>query len=809
MNSRKIKALYLIMFIALVPMISFMSPNVSAGGSGGNYPPPATGKWTVTSDTAVWDETIHLDGGIDITGATLNLTNVVLYIGLTADVSDIINVASDAKLILRNTVIMSNNSAYHYRIRVYGTIDFQNVTLKDIGATSYSCIYISHGTGRMDHVRLINSSYYGVYGYYSDNLTINYFEMLGGDRGINLYYSENVSISNVFVNNTEYGVYVSHSNDVHMNNISVKYAEYGFSIRNTINSEFSNIEFYNTTHAGMYLQDDENITIDNVRSEKWDTIGIDARTCNNITISNAAINNGYTAINLQNANNSAVLTSNLVNNSQAIKVYTSFNTTINNFEIHDSGTGIYAYQSSVNVSSMEAYDSVYAIKNAYSKLIVENMHTVKCNYSLYHQSTSYTLIKDSNLDDSLYLPINIVLGNYKFFSALHIENTNANGNPIVMMANKTSLSIDSPYGQLILFNISNSIVHNTEFNAGSISAFYSDELYFENLVFHDSFSNIYLAASRNMHINNILGYNIGCLVLSGMVTNISINNVRVYNAQYGIAVMLTTNANISSSFFYNTSEGISILIANYLNVHENVFVKNDKAINAYGISEGTAVENVFAYNKWGVYLYNADINFSLNAFIDNDHHTNITGGTILWTNGTHGNYWSNYTGLDLNHDGIGDTAYSIQSGQSDPKPLMKPLDQTGPVLVSHTVNPTEPDSTQPVTVTITASDPSQVQTVILSYYNGTTWINVTMSFDYTTETWTATLPALPGGTNVTVVFYMQDYCGNWVNATGFVISVKQGSSGLPPLPDSMLLIIAGVAVVVVVGAIIVIKKRKK
>jgi hypothetical protein len=41
-----------------------------------------------------------------------------------------------------------------------------------------------------------------------------------------------------------------------------------------------------------------------------------------------------------------------------------------------------------------------------------------------------------------------------------------------------------------------------------------------------------------------------------------------------------------------------------------------------------------------------------------------------WDNGFEGNYWSNYTGVDSNHDGIGDSHHVIDAYNKDHYPLM-------------------------------------------------------------------------------------------------------------------------------------------
>ena len=74
-----------------------------------------------------------------------------------------------------------------------------------------------------------------------------------------------------------------------------------------------------------------------------------------------------------------------------------------------------------------------------------------------------------------------------------------------------------------------------------------------------------------------------------------------------------------------------------------------------------------------------------NNLINNFVQVNSTNSINIWDVGypSGGNYWSDYTGMDTNDDGIGDTPYIIGVNNRDDFPLMTPWTQ-GPILVDAT-----------------------------------------------------------------------------------------------------------------------------
>jgi hypothetical protein len=73
-----------------------------------------------------------------------------------------------------------------------------------------------------------------------------------------------------------------------------------------------------------------------------------------------------------------------------------------------------------------------------------------------------------------------------------------------------------------------------------------------------------------------------------------------------------------------------------------------------------------------------DAAFTWYSYNDSIYDNDFVGGceilnynsSLLWDNGVEGNYWINYTGVDANRNGIGDTPYVLDSTDIDNYPLM-------------------------------------------------------------------------------------------------------------------------------------------
>ena len=118
----------------------------------------------------------------------------------------------------------------------------------------------------------------------------------------------------------------------------------------------------------------------------------------------------------------------------------------------------------------------------------------------------------------------------------------------------------------------------------------------------------------------------------------------------------------------------------------------------------------------GVYLGRAFENtFYHNNFINNTQqtYTSYEGEDNVWNVGypSGGNHWSDYSGQDLDGDGIGDTAYVIDADNKDNYPLMKPWGSQLPIVsFAYSAHPLKDE-----TVTFDASESYDRDGSIVTY----------------------------------------------------------------------------------------------
>ncbi|MHA1439712.1 MAG: right-handed parallel beta-helix repeat-containing protein [Promethearchaeota archaeon] len=444
----------------------------------------------------------------------------------------------------------------------------------------------------------------------NDSLIINHDPL----DGIKLAYCKNNTISN---NNVSYNL-----NSIHL----------VYSYNNTI--------FNNTVNHNKGVGIATYVTYDNI-------------------ISNNTINNNVFGIFLYDSENDTVLGNNVNNNKEVgILIGNTFNCTVtNNTAINNTLYGIrlgVANNSTVSHNNVSGSDYGISLDDC-EKLILfnntcENIDSIGIDLWMCSNITLFNnKMKSCGLN---------FYGSREEMSSHSIDTSNkVNEKPIYYYTNKIGLNNQnfSNAGQILLVNCNNSIISNLNISYTT----YAITLDFCN--------------NNNLTHNNISYNNGGGIILYSSLNN-TVENNTIKNS--GVAIVLHydgSNSIINNELSYN-NVSIAIRGSNNNMINENHIYKNDWGIQVLSSINNTFFANIISNNDlYGISLDSAS-NYSLiynNEFIGNTINAMDNGTNNQWDNGSIGNYWDDYGGVDLDDNGIGDTPYYIPgtAGSQDNFPI--------------------------------------------------------------------------------------------------------------------------------------------
>ena len=130
----------------------------------------------------------------------------------------------------------------------------------------------------------------------------------------------------------------------------------------------------------------------------------------------------------------------------------------------------------------------------------------------------------------------------------------------------------------------------------------------------------------------------------------------------GVAVMYSKKINMIKNQFADNwsqiSHGVLLKDISDSKITQNIFRRNTIAIYAEGCNRNEIMQNEFRENGWGMKILG---NCEENNILQNNFFSNtfeVVTNSSRNKNMFNENYWSNYNGYDLNHDGYGDVPHS-------------------------------------------------------------------------------------------------------------------------------------------------------
>ncbi|TET91354.1 MAG: hypothetical protein E3J35_02770 [Methanomassiliicoccales archaeon] len=251
---------------------------------------------------------------------------------------------------------------------------------------------------------------------------------------------------------------------------------------------------------------------------------------------------------------------------------------------------------------------------------------------------------------------------------------------------------------------SNSVVSNNHFsyNEYGIYSTGTNNTINDNEFFLQSMDGVRLDISSD---NTVVGNSIFSAHMWGISLRKSFNNTIANNFVFstmreGIRLTGSSYNTITNNTVSKCGDGISLHSSNDTVIFSNLLSNNGHGIALESSSNVTIANNTVFSNRFrGISLTSQAPSTETivyhNNIIDNDYQGYNFGASNFWNDSypSGGNYWSDYSGVDLNGtpsqdvpppDGLGDTPYEFSLNSKDIYPLMEPwpfapqLDDTKP-----------------------------------------------------------------------------------------------------------------------------------
>ncbi len=345
-------------------------------------------------------------------------------------------------------------------------------------------------------------------------------------------------------------------------------------------------------------------------------------TADNVEVRGFTIRNGTFGLWLDNSSNSKIVGNTLRDGSYGIRLYDCRNS-------HVVGNNIYSY----NYFGVE-------IKASGNSTLRDN--------SLVGNKYSFGVNGNSLFD---------------FINDIDVSNT-VNGKPIHYLINQHDITIDAStfqeIGYLGLVNSTGIKLKdlNVRDNKQGILFSFTTDSSISNINARDNWNGIYVTHSSNVSVSgNSANYNFdyGIKFFDSPRSKASENNVD-NNGWAGIGLFGSPNSTVDrNEANFNTYNLHLVYTNNSVITRNNALTKPQ----SYSIAAYYSHNNLIYHNTFASSLLYAEPKNGTRFTPPNS-----------WDNGLEGNYWSYYTDVDADEDGIGDTPYVVGENNVDNHPLI-------------------------------------------------------------------------------------------------------------------------------------------